>query len=117
MNKKNLVYKNDLLKIVRDEWDDTRLDILDSDGNYFNYLADSDVEDIKERNDIIKSIINDISNCRNDTALVSLFQHMFSDVFKIEKYIKDEKEILKLKDTWGNEYVNRFGRHFIIIRE
>lgn len=114
INPIDIVFKNDLITIA---WNDTRLDLLDSDENFIDYFFDSSFYDTEEQKKMIESIINDIEGL-NEKKLCQFIAENFDDtIFKIEPFCGDEETMKQLREEWGNEYVNRIGNTALIIKE
>lgn len=109
----NIIFKNDLISIV---YNDTRVDLLDSDGKFIDYFYDCLFYDEKEQNEMMQSIINDITGL-NETNLCKWIDNTFDSIFKIEPFCGDEQTINELREKWGDEYVNRIGNTALIIKE
>ena len=109
----NVVFENDLVSLV---WEDTRLDVLDSDNNYIEYYFDSLFYDEKEQEEMIQTFINDVQHL-NEKDLCNYLKDIFNSILKIEPFCGDEKTMQELREFWGNEYVVRIGNTALIIKE
>lgn len=113
INPIDIVFKNDLITIA---WNDTRLDLLDSDENFIDYFFDSLFYDKEEQEKKIEKIINNVEGL-NEKELCQFISEVFDTIFKIEPFCEDEETIKQLREEWGNEYVNRIGNTALIIKE
>ena len=109
INPIDIVFKNNLITIV---WNDTRLNLLDSDEKFIDYFFDSRFYDTEEQEKMIESIINDIEGL-NEKKLCQFI----SEVFDTELFLGDKETIKQLREEWGDEYVNRIGNTALIIKE
>lgn len=110
-----VVFKNELVSVV---WNDTRLDLLDSDGNFIDYFFDSCFLEEKEQEEMIQSIINELTTMGADENKICFWaKGVFDSIFKIEPYCGDKDTIKELREQWGDEYVRRIGNTALIISE
>ena len=109
----NVVFQNDLIKIV---WNGTRLDLVDSDGEFVDYFFDCCFYEEEEQNEMIQSIINDVDGL-DEAQLCRVLSDSPDFVLKIEPFGGDEKILKSLREQWGDEYVNRVGNTALIIKE
>lgn len=110
-----VVFKNELVSVV---WDNTRLDLLDSDGNFIDYFFDSCFLEEKEQEEMIQSIINELTTMGTDENKICFWaKSVFDSIFKIEPYCGDKDTIKELREQWGDEYVCRIGNTALIISE
>lgn len=114
VNEENdVVYQNDLIKII---WNDTRLDFVDSDGEFIDYYFDASFCEEDEQEKMIQNIINDVDGL-DEARLCQTLSDSLDSVLKIEPFGGDEKILKKLREQWGDEYVNRIGNTALIIKE
>lgn len=113
INPIDIVFKNNLITIA---WNDTRLDLLDSDENFIDYFFDSLFYDKEEQEKKIEKIINNVEGLNEKELCNYLFDSLYS-IFKIEPFCGDEETMKQLREEWGNEYVNRIGNTALIIKE
>lgn len=109
----NVVFKNDLISLV---WEDTRIDVLDSDNNYIEYYFDSCFYEEKEQEEMIQTFINDVQYL-NEKDLCNYLNCIFDSILKIEPFCGDEKTMQELREIWGDEYVVRIGNTALIIKD
>lgn len=113
LQENDVVFQNDLIKII---WNDTRLDIIDSDGEYIDYFFDCCFYEEEKQNEMIQSIINDVDG-KDEAQLCRVLSDSLDSVLKIEPFGGDEKILKNLREQWGEEYVNRIGNTALIIKE
>lgn len=113
LQENDVVFQNDLIKII---WNDTRLVLLDSDGEFVDYFFDCCFFEEDEQNEMIQSIINDVDGA-DEGKLCRWISDYLDSVLKIEPFGGDEKTLKKLREQWGDEYVNRVGNTALIIKE
>ena len=111
--KENILFQNNFITIA---WMDTRLDLFDSDGKYIEYFFDACFYEEKEQEEMIQSIINDVT-CANEEKLVQWISEVFDSIIKIVSLSKSTETIESLCNEWGSDYVNRVGNFALIIKE
>ena len=107
------IYKNDYISLV---WQDTRLDLLDTDGNYIEFLFDSCFYEVDKQNEMIQAAINEFEKCNDDVSLSKTIKAMFDSILKIDPECTKE-DIADLREQWGDEYVCRVGSVGLVIKE
>ena len=111
--KENILFQNNFITIA---WMDTRLDLFDSDDKYIEYFFDACFYEEKEQEEMIQSIINDVT-CANEEKLVQWISEVFDSITKIVSLSKSTETIESLRNEWGSDYVNRVGNFALIIKE
>ena len=109
----DVIYKNDYISLV---WQDTRLDLLDTDGNYIEFLFDSCFYEVDKQNEMIQAAINEFEKCNDDVSLSKTIKAMFDSILKIDPECTKE-DIADLREQWGDEYVCRVGSVGLVIKE
>lgn len=115
MTNKTLL-KNDLITLA---WINGRLDILDTDGNFIDYLYyETDDVTTEDLGDAYKTAdyLADMLSCMEEKELCQWMKIMF-DIFKVEPYCGDEETMTMLREQWGDEWVVRIGNTALIIEE
>lgn len=112
INPIDIIFKNDLITIA---WNNTRLELLDSDENLIDYFFDAEFYDKEEQEKRIEKIINNVEGLNEKELCNYLFDSIYS-IYRIEP-LSDEEMIKILREEWGDEYVNRIGNTALIIKE
>ena len=90
VNEENdVVFQNDLIKII---WNDTRLVLLDSDGEFVDYFFDCCFYEEEEQNEMIQSIINDVDGL-DEAQLCRVLSDSLDFVLKIEPFGGDDETL------------------------
>lgn len=111
--KEDVLFQNNLITIA---WNDTRLDLFDSDGKYIDYFFDALFYEKKEQEKMIQIIISNVT-CANEEKLAQWISEVFDSIIEIVSLSKNAKKIESLRNEWGRDYVNRVGNFALIIKE
>lgn len=106
-----VLFKNDLISIV---WNNDRLDLLDSDGEFIDYFfyAEDEGDDVEALAD---QYVDELKNL-SEERLCEWIECIF-DIFKVEPFCGNEETISELHEEYGDEWVVRVGNTALIIRE